>query len=1227
MSTAPDAQPLLRDLIDIPEQVSASDLVTELVSAVAEAQQTVDEYVVTPQLAEAFDRALGLVALSATDARSRATFLHGSFGAGKSHFMAVLHLLLQGDPHARAKPDLQAVVHRHDGALDGKKWLLVPYHMISATSLEQGVLGGYAKHVRALHPEAPEPAVFRDQDLFANARDLRDRLGDVAFFEALGAEQGGGGFGRFGGTAWTAQRFEAAMEAPPASKERTALQSALLSGLLSAMRGAASGDATQYVGIDDGLAIITQHAKDLGYDGLVLFLDELILWLASHLSDESFVANEASKIPKLRESGNAARALPIVSFVARQRDLREFVGRDSPGAQQAAFADTLDWGEGRFETVQLEDQNLPEIARQRVLAPKTPEAAALIDAAFRDVTARTAPQLSVLLTSTGTVDQFRATYPFSPALMQVLVALSSALQRNRTALKVLKTLLAERRDELRLGDLVGVGEIWDVVLDSPEPFSAALANQAEQARRLYREKLRPMLLEEQALDEDSARDVPWSHPFRANDRLIKTLLIAALVPSAEPVRDLTVSRLAALNHGSVRSRIQGNETAQLLGRLHTWSSKVGELKVGEDPNDPTVGIALSGVDVQSVLDGARAADSPGTRRQKVRELVFALLEVDDTRLANQLTLSFFWRGTARLADVRFGNVRDEQDITSGALRPSGDNWCLVVDFPFDGEGFRPADDLARLEHWRDANPEGARTIVWIPSFFSGALQTDLGRFVIHDHVLAGDGFRRYAAHLSEAEQTSARRTLETQRDALRARVRMALMQAYGLQTPSAEFIDISLLPEEGEAGIVRTLLSGFEVQRPVGAGLRDAAERLLGQGLEHELPGHPEFRREPKTRDLTKVLELLRDAMQQEGGRLVVQDRSSRELLGAAAEPMGFGDMGETAFVLKDRWVTWLEQKLAGEPRPTVEQLRAWLDTTDLQGIPSPAQDLAAIAIVEQAGRRFAEHGGPVSQPVIGRLSDGWEVVDQPMPSKSEWTAAVERSKALFGLVPIEAYASQAVGTLAVEIRDRMTAAAAPLLRLETELRGRGAPADGSRVRTTQALASFATAVSQARDDVELLRSFGSRDLEVNVVVAAVVLAHPDVQEALLVDPDWTTVDQLRTLTANGDVDAAALLGPLDEALSFDELAAPLEPRLRACARAGRDLIASRLAGGSRPAEKAPGQEEAATARSVSASSDSLPSAETVVGSEAAHAVIDRLTEGADDELEFSIQWRVRPPS
>jgi len=39
---------------------------------------------------------------------------------------------------------------------------------------------------------------------------------------------------------------------------------------------ARTGD-SEFVDLDTGLSIISKHAKSLGYDGLILFLDELIL--------------------------------------------------------------------------------------------------------------------------------------------------------------------------------------------------------------------------------------------------------------------------------------------------------------------------------------------------------------------------------------------------------------------------------------------------------------------------------------------------------------------------------------------------------------------------------------------------------------------------------------------------------------------------------------------------------------------------------------------------------------------------------------------------------------------------------------------------------------------------------------------------------------------------------------------------------------------------------------
>ena len=98
---------LISELLDLPDQVHRGDFVLNLSEGVTsgKAERTLADYVVTPQLADAFDNALGFIKAALDTRGSKAAYLHGSFGSGKSHFMAVLHLLLQHDPRARATRD------------------------------------------------------------------------------------------------------------------------------------------------------------------------------------------------------------------------------------------------------------------------------------------------------------------------------------------------------------------------------------------------------------------------------------------------------------------------------------------------------------------------------------------------------------------------------------------------------------------------------------------------------------------------------------------------------------------------------------------------------------------------------------------------------------------------------------------------------------------------------------------------------------------------------------------------------------------------------------------------------------------------------------------------------------------------------------------------------------------------------------------------------------------
>ena len=67
------------------------------------------------------------------------------------------------------------------------------------------------------------------------------------------------------------------------------------------------------------------------------------------------------------------------------------------------------------------------------------------------------------------------------------------LQRERTALKLMLQLLVDRRDELELGELIPVGDLFDVIAEGDEPFTEGMRIQFENAKKLYDQKLLPLL--------------------------------------------------------------------------------------------------------------------------------------------------------------------------------------------------------------------------------------------------------------------------------------------------------------------------------------------------------------------------------------------------------------------------------------------------------------------------------------------------------------------------------------------------------------------------------------------------------------------------------------------------------------------------------------------------------------------------------------------------------------
>jgi len=1138
---------LIRDLLDLPPQVSKGDFVLKLVAGVSDANAaaTLRTYVVTPQLTACFDQALGFIKGAIDSLSSKACYLHGSFGSGKSHFMAVLHLLLQGNREARAIKELAAVVTKHNAWTQGRKFLLVPFHFVDNRSIEHGILGQYVNFVRTVHPKAPIPGVFLAESLFEDAKSLRTDVGDDGFFQKLNRNKGpaGGGWGSIS-AGWNGTSFEAAAAAPPGDKERTRLVGDLIGAFFRSYHNVAAGQDEAYLDLDKGLAVISQHAQALGYDALILFLDELILWLASHAADLSFIHREIQKLVKLVEAQNVNRPIPLVSFVARQRDLRKLIGDTIPGAQKVNLEDSVNWSDDRFGVVKLEDRNLPMIANKRVLKTRSEAARQELDASFEETAKIRKEVMDTLLTDEYGREMFRLIYPFSPALMETLISASSMLQRERTALKVMVQLLVEQRDTLKVGDIVPVGDLYDAVAHGDEAFSQDMKVHFDNARKLYHEKLLPMLEAQHGARREELLAKPFGDQSRVNfvndDRLVKTLLLAALVPGVPSLRALNANRLAALNHGTVRSPIPGKEAGLVLQKVKDWSSQVGEIKVERDTPNPTISIQLSGVDTEAIIAAAEHEDNSGNQMRMVRQILFEELEIENV---DQMFLSyeFSWRNTTRECDLIYGNVRS---LPETSLTANATTWKVIIDYPFDEPGHTTKDDLARLMAYSQNNPSGTRTLVWLPAFFSETARRDLSRLVIIEHILAGERFNGYAAFLSPQDRQTARTLLENQRSSLQERVKQHIEAAYGIRGSQSKAIDDS----HTLADTYKSLYLGLDLQPPAASNLKGALEELLGQALSFEFPAHPDFGAEIKSLHLRKVYDEVLKAVSEKGGRVLVE-KSVRSLLKQIAEPLNLGEQGETHFVLGQRWKDHFTRKVAESGTTmTVQALRKWINEPRNMGLPRECDNLIILVFAAQTNHSFFRHGAPLD-PTLANLPDEAELRREVLPPEASWVTAVQRAGRIFGAASSPLLNASNLAKLADDIQVRAKQNIEACRQLVDDVASH--LADFAEAKDKAARYQTAEAV------LNLLESV--RDAKPATVIESVASLTPTTSEAAMgssfasaadvvgaiAATQWKLFESIRNLQDDRAVAAQALVRRVSDALKNDQHVTALGPVLR----------------------------------------------------------------------------------
>lgn len=1148
----------LRDVIDIPESVHAGDFKIDLTKGFVETDARVAEYVVTDQLRQAFGKALSIVRAAVRDGTSHAAYLHGSFGSGKSHFLTVLHAVLNNEPVARAKPGLQPVIAEHDDWLRGKKFLMVPYHLVGATDIDSAVLGGYVSTIRHEHPGRPTPPVYRADAMLADAARQRKFLADDAkFAEWLGSSAPAAGTDDFDdldvieGTSvstWTPADLDRAFSAPAGDPVRDALVSALLSGPMSSYIRGATGDAEAFIPLENGLSVISRHARDLGYDGLILFLDELILWLQAHMADQEFVNTQVSKLVKLIESGDADRALPIVSFISRQRDLSKLVGEDVTGADVKNLEAQVQYLAERFDVVSLEDRNLPAIIKERVLKPKSSEGRTALESAFAAIESTNSTVRDVLLDANGATGadwtDFRDVYPISPALLNVLVALSGALQRERTGLKLLQEMLYRRRADMKLGELIPLGDLWDVLGDGTgDAFTDRLRQESETAHRFHA-RVRAYLLEKYGSESDPR--------FVADDRFVKTLLLASLAPNVSALARLTGTRLAALNHGSIRSRTVA-PGAMVVSRLRELAAEFGELR-SEGDEDPVFRLQLSNLDIEPLLDAVGEQDSVGARRIWTKKQLWKQLGIGNTE-EFVCEREVVWKGTRRTAEFVFANVRDSQDLPDLQFTPSVPGRVrIILDYPFDQLGHAPSDDSARVNRLRREGLEAA-TVVWIPHFLSGQKSNQLGRLLKIQYLLDRNRLDDYAGEMSAENRVKVGHQLQAQADTLESQLTASLQQVYGI----ARAEEATLGAQVGDDGHVLSLFPGHTPRLAAGAGFEQNGLTLADDLFAALYPKHPNFdptgNRKPVTLgELRSVLGWITRAME-DGQRRVVVDRQHLALVKRIVHPLELGEVSDGPLNVSTEWRRRIEQA-AGQHGVSgdysVEDIRSWIDELGYTGLDKPVGNLVIATYALLSDRAWVMHGSPLREaPDLDKIGPGHALRAQELPSADEFARARARVSALFGVNVPDLLFARNVNRLASDVRDKVASLEGAVNNLRRSLEARadelGVPTSAARIVIARDAANLLARLSATRDATAVVRELSTTGHEVSdQVLGNAIATAPQVLDALD-RVDWSLVESVRRFADREDavgVKARRLVDDIRDAAITDEFTRSLVPVL-----------------------------------------------------------------------------------
>lgn len=1031
----------IREHLEWQDDTDLDAFITRLADSGDRLLQNVRQYVVGDKVRDRLDSMLKAVGERLDDNRDVGRYIHGAFGSGKSNLLTVLAKMLERDEmvYDHGHPALRELRAKHPW-LDRHRTLVVRINMMGKASLVRALFEGYNAALPANLPPlafTDEERVFelieKDANRLGGLQTLLEQAASDAAFESIPEMPRGMPGPMF--VEWY-QRLRRGDR-----DKRLAIAAALQNWRNHGASPIRPDDL--WVDARQGLDRIARHASEHGYTAIGWLIDELVIWIRGRSRAE--YVNEINNLSALVDH-DAARVLPFFVAVAVQMDIARTCPDD---LSERDFHDQLGFVRDRFQPqLELEDQDLYEVAAQRVLARKrdlaTADRAAFegaIEAAFRkhgDAIGNLSGGLAM--------DLVRRLYPFNPALLRILVDVTQALSRNRTAIAALYRLL-NRHADLEVGQFIPVGALWNFVFE-PENVSYVKQNTSSKLCQRLADTYETWVRLEPKLESVAKGDEATAKQLR---QVVYTVLLCQLsdrpyFPDGRSLGErLTASTLLHLNETDIRSLSPRTGISKIAGWFRTLNGVAPHVGIAGDV-DPVISIKTEQLDIERVLNAARAQVRHNHRFTFMRRLLIEELGLD-LGTTNEGALDISWKGTKRRGRIKLANARTLSYAgQTNEFDPGKDEFLIILDYPFDEEPGRSRED--DRENCQRARGRGSHwTLAWLPDHLSA------DEFEALTNAAAVDVIRqdpRVAFEdLSPKEAEAAVRLLEGYQLDRRRQLSDAIRR---------------LFFEQGQIMGMKATLDGLDA---TGLERSSALERLAKTVLEKRYPNHPPFTRRVTQAELTLVADWVVVAAKK--GATVDLKGSEMPYVDAILLPLEVAHKAPSAITRRTdgRYLTAIEAWIGGKRQFEAQDLRAAL-AADIEGgekwgfgLTKEVANFFLYYLLQVAG--YEAQTGDRSDTVHGPadLKDRFRLVKEEVVDAPTWDKALavadkfldHRGQADLPTPPEQAKLVRDAAKKARELRDEVRDFDTRLRELCTWA---GVPVnDSARVRTVSELSAW----------------------------------------------------------------------------------------------------------------------------------------------------------------------------